>query len=118
MRTCTADSSCRPTTTALTWVCCNVTIFADGEADRSPYGSGTCARLAALAAGGRLPAGTVLRHDSIVGSTFTATVLGTVDDGGRPAVIPQVTGTAYRTGEHLFSIDPPPARRGPGNGVP
>jgi len=84
----------------------NVTIFADGEADRSPCGSGTCARLAVLAAGGRLPAGTALRHDSIIGSTFTATVLDTIDAGGRPAVIPQVTGTAYRTGEHLFSIDP------------
>ena len=46
------------------------------------------------------------RHDSIVGSTFTGTVLDTVDAGGHPAVIPQVTGTAYRTGEHLFSIDP------------
>jgi proline racemase len=84
----------------------NVTIFADGEVDRSPCGSGTCARLAVLAADGRLPAGTVLRHDSIVGSTFTGTVLDTVDVDGRPAVIPQVTGTAYRTGEHLFSIDP------------
>src|SRR5262249_31623595 len=84
----------------------NVTIFADGEVDRSPCGSGTCARLAVLAAGGRLPAGTVLRHHSIVGSTFTGAVLGTVGAGGRPAVIPQVTGTAYRTGEHLFTIDP------------
>jgi len=84
----------------------NVTIFADGEVDRSPCGSGTCARLAVLAADGRLPAGTVLRHDSIVGSTFTGTVLDTVHVDGRPAVIPQVTGTAYRTGEHLFSIDP------------
>jgi proline racemase len=84
----------------------NVTIFADGEVDRSPCGSGTCARLAVLAADGRLPAGTVLQHDSIVGSTFTGTVLDTVDVDGRPAVIPQVTGTAYRTGEHLFSIDP------------
>jgi proline racemase len=84
----------------------NVTIFADGEVDRSPCGSGTCARLAVLAAAGRLPAGTVLRHDSIVGSTFIGTVLDTVDVGGRPAVIPQVTGMAYRTGEHVFSIDP------------
>jgi proline racemase len=84
----------------------NVTIFADGEVDRSPCGSGTCARLAILAADGRLPAGTVLRHDSIVGSTFTATVLDTVQVNGRAAVIPQVTGMAYRTGEHVFSIDP------------
>lgn len=84
----------------------NVTVFADGEVDRSPCGSGTCARLAVLAADGRLPAGTVLRHDSIVGSTFTGTVLETVDIAGRAAVIPQVTGMAYRTGEHVFSIDP------------
>jgi len=84
----------------------NVTVFADGEVDRSPCGSGTCARLAVLTAEGRLPAGTALRHDSIVGSTFTGTVLGTVDIDGRPAVIPQVTGMAYRTGGHVFSIDP------------
>jgi proline racemase len=84
----------------------NVTVFADGEVDRSPCGSGTSARLAVLAADGRLPAGTVLRHDSIVGSTFTGTVLDTVDVDGRTAVISQVTGTAYRTGEHVFSIDP------------
>jgi len=84
----------------------NVTVFADGEVDRSPCGSGTCARLAILAADGRLPAGTALRHESIIGSTFTGTVLDTVDVDGRPAVIPQVTGTAYRTGEHVFSIDP------------
>jgi proline racemase len=76
----------------------NVTVFADGQVDRSPCGSGTCARLAVLAAEGRLPAGTVLRHDSIVGSTFTGTML---DTG-----IPQVTGMAYRTGEHVFAIDP------------
>jgi proline racemase len=84
----------------------NVTVFADGEVDRSPCGSGTCARLAVLTADGRLPAGTALRHDSIVGSTFTGMVLGTVDVDGSLAVIPQVTGMAYRTGQHLFSVDP------------
>jgi proline racemase len=84
----------------------NVTVFADGQVDRSPCGSGTCARLALLAAEGRLPAGTVLRHDSIVGSTFTGTVLDTVDIDGRAAVVPQVTGMAYRTGGHVFTIDP------------
>ena len=84
----------------------NVTVFADGEVDRSPCGSGTCARLAVLAADGRLPDGTVLRHDSIVGSTFTGLVLDTVEVAGHRAVIPQVTGMAYRTGEHVFRIDP------------
>jgi proline racemase len=84
----------------------NVTVFADGEVDRSPCGSGTCARIAVLAADGRLPEGTLLRHDSIVGSTFLGTVLESVVDDGRPAVVPQVTGMAYRTGEHVFFIDP------------
>ncbi len=84
----------------------NVAVFADGEVDRSPCGSGTCARLAVLADEGRLPAGTVLRHDSIVGSTFTGAVLDTVDVDGRTAVLPQVTGMAYRTGEHRFLVDP------------
>ena len=84
----------------------NVAVFADGEVDRSPCGSGTCARLAVLTDEGRLPAGTVLRHDSVVGSTFTGRVLGTVDVDGRHAVLPQVTGMAYRTGEHVFTIDP------------
>ncbi|MHA3704701.1 proline racemase family protein [Jatrophihabitans sp. YIM 134969] len=84
----------------------NVTVFADGEVDRSPCGSGTSARLAVLAADGRLPRETVLRHDSIVGSRFTGTVLETLEVDGRAAVVPQVTGTAYRTGEHTFVIDP------------
>lgn len=81
----------------------NVTVFADGEVDRSPCGSGTCARLAVLHADGRLPAGTVLRHDSIVGSTFLGRVLSTVVPAG---IVPQVTGMAYRTGEHRFTVDP------------
>jgi proline racemase len=84
----------------------NVTVFADGEVDRSPCGSGTCARLAVLEDEGRLPTGATLRHDSIVGSTFLGTVLDVVDVDGRRAVLPQVTGMAYRTGEHVFTIDP------------
>jgi proline racemase len=85
----------------------NVTVFADGEVDRSPCGSGTCARLAVLASQGRVaPAGPALRHESIVGSVFTGTVVATATAAGRPAVVPQVTGMAYRTGEHTFVVDP------------
>jgi proline racemase len=84
----------------------NVTVFADGEVDRSPCGSGTCARLAALDASGRLDAGQAFNHESIVGSRFQARVLDRRVAGGRSAVIPQVTGMAYRTGEHVFSVDP------------
>lgn len=84
----------------------NVTIFADGEVDRSPCGSGTCARLAILAADGTLAPGMTLRHDSIVGSTFLGMVLETLEAEGRSAVLPRVSGMAYRTGEHTFVIDP------------
>jgi proline racemase len=84
----------------------NVAVFADGEVDRSPCGSGTCARLAVLAADGRLAVGGTLRHESIVGSTVTGTVLDTVPIGFTPGVAPQVTGTAHRTGEHVFHVDP------------
>ncbi len=84
----------------------NVTVFADGEVDRSPCGSGTSARLAVLYADGRLPEGSLLRHDSIVGSTFEGRVLDTVTTDEGEAIIPQVTGMAYRTGEHTFHIDP------------
>jgi proline racemase len=84
----------------------NVTVFADGEVDRSPCGSGTCARLAVLAATGRLQPGQELVHTSLVGSRFRARVLDEVSAEGRPAVIPLVTGAAFRTGEHAFVVDP------------
>jgi proline racemase len=79
----------------------NVTIFADGEVDRSPCGSGTSARCALLAADGLLDAGAALRHDSIIGSTFHARVVGETSDG----VLTEVEGMAYRTGEHRFVLD-------------
>jgi proline racemase/trans-L-3-hydroxyproline dehydratase len=84
----------------------NVTVFADGQVDRSPCGSGTCARLAVLADEGRVGVGgAALLHESIVGSTFTGTVVGTRRVGDLPAVLPMVTGMAYRTGEHRFVVD-------------
>lgn len=74
--------------------------------DRSPCGSGTCARLAVLAADGRLTDGVRLRHDSMVGSTFIATVLSRPEVDGGAAVVPQVSGMGYATGEHVFTIVP------------
>jgi proline racemase len=80
----------------------NVAIFADGEVDRSPCGSGTSARCALLAADGNLRNGQVLRHDSIVGTTFLARVVGETAEG----VLTEVEGTAFRTAEHRFVLDP------------
>jgi proline racemase len=84
----------------------NVTIFADGEVDRSPCGSGTSARLALLDADGELPRGAELVHESIVGTEFTARVVGDAKVAELPAVITEVEGSAYRTGEHEFVLDP------------
>ena len=69
----------------------NVTVFADGEVDRSPCGSATSARMALL----DVPE---LLHRSIVGSEFRAWIVGRADVAGRPAVITEVEGSAHRTG--------------------
>ena len=83
-----------------------MTIFADGEVDRSPCGSGTSARLALLDRSGALPRGAELRHRSIVGSEFSARVVGDAEVEGRPAVVTEVEGSAYPTGRHEFVLDP------------
>jgi proline racemase/trans-L-3-hydroxyproline dehydratase len=84
----------------------NVTVFADGEVDRSPCGTGTSARLALLDRSGRLPRGEELRHRSIVGTEFRARVVGDAEVAGIPAVITEVEGSAFRTGQHTFVLDP------------
>lgn len=84
----------------------NITVFADGEVDRSPCGSGTCSRVAALAAAGQLRPGQILIHDSIVGTRFHARIIEEVTANGHPAIIPEVTGIAHLTGRHHFTLDP------------
>ncbi len=79
----------------------NVTVFADGEVDRSPCGSGTSAVCALLADDGVLAPGGELRHDSIVGTTFIGRIVGETGEG----VLTEVEGTAFRTGEHRFVLD-------------
>ena len=80
----------------------NVTIFADGEVDRSPTGSATSARTALLVEDGVLPHGGTWRNDSIIGTTFHGRAIGTIDGG----VLTEVEGTAFRTGTHSFELDP------------
>jgi proline racemase len=80
----------------------NVTVFADGEVDRSPCGSGTSARLALLHDEGRLAAGESLRHLSIVGSEFTGRVVEELAEG----VVTEVEGSARLTGRHEFVLEP------------
>ena len=80
----------------------NVTVFADGEVDRSPCGSGTSARLALLHAEGRLATGKPLLHRSIVGTEFTGRVVEETDEG----VVTEVEGSAHLTGRHEFVLEP------------
>ena len=84
----------------------NVTIFADGEVDRSPCGSGTSARLALLEASGELPRGEVLVHRSIVDTVFLASVTASAQVGDLDGVITDVEGSAFLTGHHEFVLDP------------
>ena len=84
----------------------NVTVFADGEVDRSPCGSGTSARLALLERAGELERGAELVHESVIGTTFLARVVGDATVAGRPAVITEVEGSAARTGTHEFVLEP------------
>jgi proline racemase len=82
----------------------NVTVFADGEVDRSPCGSGTSARLALLDATGELPRGETLIHRSIVGGIFRGRVVGDAPEAG--GVITEVEGSAHLTGRHEFVLEP------------
>lgn len=87
----------------------NVTVFADGQIDRSPCGSGTCARLAVLHAQGRLgPKRSKLRHQSIIGSSFEADIVSEVESPveGFPACVPRVRSEARLCGRMSFFIDP------------
>ena len=84
----------------------NVTVFADGEVDRSPCGSGTSARLALLDRRGELARGQALMHESIIGGRFASRVVGDATVGDIPAVITEVEGSAYLTGYHQFVLSP------------
>ncbi len=84
----------------------NVTIFADGQVDRSPCGSGTSARIALLAGQGRMTTGQTLWHDSIVGTRFLGRILDEVTAEDRPAVVTEVQGSAHATGDATFWLEP------------
>ena len=84
----------------------NVCIFADGEVDRSPTGTGVSGRLAIHHARGDVAIDESITVESILGSTFAGRVVETTDVGGVPAVIPEVSGTAYITGRSELWLDP------------
>ena len=84
----------------------NVCIFAEGEVDRSPTGTGVSGRLALLHARGEIDLNQPIVIESIIGSRFTGRVVETTSFGPHSAVVPEVEGSAYITGRHEFLIDP------------
>ena len=84
----------------------NVVVFGNGQIDRSPCGTGTCARMAALHADGELQLGEHFIHESIIGSTFQGKLLEERQLGSITAVIPEITTRAFITGIQQFIIDP------------
>jgi len=83
----------------------NVTIFADAEVDRSPCGTGTCAVMAVLDGMSLLPEGRPFVHEGIVDTTFRGRVLRHTAVGEYPAIVPELEGSAWITGEHHFMVD-------------
>jgi proline racemase len=84
----------------------NVTVFADGEVDRSPCGTGTAATTAAFVARGALSLGVEWVNESIIGTRFTGRAVAESRVGDRPAIIPEIGGRGFITGYHTFVLDP------------
>ncbi|MEE1926408.1 proline racemase family protein [Pseudomonas sp. 148P] len=82
------------------------TTLPPGRVDRSPCGTGSSANLATLAARGRVQAGDQLVSRSTIGGQFQVTLLGHTEVGGKPAVLPRVTGRAWLYGLQQLGVDP------------
>jgi trans-L-3-hydroxyproline dehydratase len=83
----------------------NVTIFADAEVDRSPCGTGTAAVMAVIDAMGLLGEDKPFVHESLIGTRFLGRVASRTRVGDYAAIIPEIEGSAWITGEHTFVID-------------
>ncbi|MBO0861830.1 MAG: proline racemase family protein [Chloracidobacterium sp.] len=90
----------------------NVCVFAEGEVDRSPTGTGVSGRLAIHHARGEIGIGQTIVIESVIGSKFMGRVAQPTTFGPYDAIIPEVEGTARITGRHEFLIDPDDELRG------
>jgi proline racemase len=84
----------------------NVTIFAEAEVDRSPCGTGTCAVMAVLANMGLLGGDNTFVHESIIGTTFRGRIARQTLVAEIDAIVPEIEGVAWITGQHEFELDP------------
>ena len=77
-----------------------------GAIDRSPCGTGTCAKMATLHARGQLALDQPFRHEGVLGTVFTGTLLEETTVGPYRAVVPQLAGAAWITGFARYVVDP------------
>jgi 4-hydroxyproline epimerase len=84
----------------------NAVFYGDRAIDRSPCGTGTSARLAHLAAKGKLKVGDRFVHESYIGSRFVGRVEAAAKVGGYDAILPSIEGSAVATGYNTIFIDP------------
>jgi proline racemase len=84
----------------------NMVYLPPDSADRSPCGTGTCARMATLYARGELALNQDFGHESIVSSLFVGRLVGTTKVGPYQAVIPTLSGCGFITGLQQFVLDP------------
>ena len=77
-----------------------------GRLDRSPTGTGLCARMAVLHARGLMRPGDAMSHASVIGTVFDGRIVAETRVGEREGIIPAVRGSAWITGLHQFMVDP------------
>lgn len=82
------------------------TTLPPGRVDRSPCGTGSSANLATLSARGLVEVGDKLTSRSTIGGEFQVELLGLTEVGGKPAVLPRITGRAWIYGLHQIGVDP------------
>ncbi|MFQ5610962.1 MAG: proline racemase family protein [Anaerolineae bacterium] len=84
----------------------NFVVLGEGHVDRSPCGTGTCAKMALLHRRGELAVGQPFVNEGLLGTTFEAQIVRETTVEHLPAVIPEVRGAAYITGLHHFALAP------------
>jgi proline racemase len=84
----------------------NAVVVRPGKIDRSPTGTGCCARMAVMHARGQMRIGETFIGRSIIGSEFSCTIAASAMIGDRPGIIPTISGRAWITGTHQHMLDP------------
>jgi proline racemase len=84
----------------------NALVWGPGQVDAAPCGSGTCARMALFRHRGLMGVGDTLVSRGLLDLDFTGRIAGQTTVDGRPAILPEITGTAHLTGFSQFLFDP------------